>query len=100
MTVEQLLVAAVVGLGAGFLASRLVTEHRYGVVGDLVGGVVGALIGAFVLGVVITDGALAPLGIAAGSRVARIAVALIGAVILLAVVRVFAARGVVERRLG
>jgi uncharacterized membrane protein YeaQ/YmgE (transglycosylase-associated protein family) len=80
MTVEQLLVVAFVGLVAGFLASRLVTGHGYGVVGDIVVGIIGALIGAFVLGGFITDHSL----------VAQIVVAFIGAVILLVVLRLFA----------
>jgi uncharacterized membrane protein YeaQ/YmgE (transglycosylase-associated protein family) len=81
MTPEQLPLAAIVGLVAAFLASRLVTEHGYGVVGDIVVGVSGALIGASVLRAFITGGVLAPLGIAGGSPVAQIIVALIGAVV-------------------
>jgi uncharacterized membrane protein YeaQ/YmgE (transglycosylase-associated protein family) len=88
MTLEQLPLAAFVGLVAAVLASRLVTDHGYGVAGDIVVGVSGALIGVFVLGAVITGGVLAPLGIADGSPVARIVVPLIGAIVLLAVLRV------------
>jgi uncharacterized membrane protein YeaQ/YmgE (transglycosylase-associated protein family) len=88
MTLGQITVAALVGLMAAFLASRLVTEHGYGVVGDIVVGVSGAMIGAVVLGAFITHGVLAPLGIAGGSPVAQIIVPLIGAVIPLAVLRV------------
>jgi uncharacterized membrane protein YeaQ/YmgE (transglycosylase-associated protein family) len=93
MTLEQLLVVAFVGLVAGFLASRLASGHGYGVVGDIVVGVIGALIGAFILGAFITDHVLAPLGVAAGSLIAQIIVASIGAVILLAVLRLFAGSG-------
>jgi uncharacterized membrane protein YeaQ/YmgE (transglycosylase-associated protein family) len=88
MNLEQLPLAAFVGLVAAVLASRLVTEHGYGIAGDIVVGVSGALIGAFVLGAVITGGVLAPLGIADGSPIARIIVPLIGAVVLLAALRV------------
>jgi uncharacterized membrane protein YeaQ/YmgE (transglycosylase-associated protein family) len=88
MTLGQLTLSALVGLMAAFLASRLVTEHGYGVVGDIVAGVSGALIGAVVLGAFITRGVLAPLGIAGGSPVAQIIIPLIGAVVLLAVLRV------------
>jgi uncharacterized membrane protein YeaQ/YmgE (transglycosylase-associated protein family) len=59
---------------AALLASRLVTEHGYGVAGDIVVGVGGAMIGASVLRTFITGGVLAPLGIAGGSPVARIIV--------------------------
>jgi uncharacterized membrane protein YeaQ/YmgE (transglycosylase-associated protein family) len=88
MTTEQLPLAAIVGLVAAFVASRLVTEHGYGVIGDIVVGVSGAMIGASVLRAFITGGVLAPLGIAGGSSVAQIIVPLIGAVVLLAVLRV------------
>jgi uncharacterized membrane protein YeaQ/YmgE (transglycosylase-associated protein family) len=90
MTLEQLLIVALVGLVAGYLASRVVTGRGYGVAGDIVVGVIGALIGALILGAFITNNILAPLGIAAGSLVAQIIVAFIGAVILLAVLRLFA----------
>jgi uncharacterized membrane protein YeaQ/YmgE (transglycosylase-associated protein family) len=103
MTPEQLPLAAIVGLVAAFLASRLVTEHGYGVVGDIVVGVSGALIGASVLRAFITGGVLAPLGIAGGSPVAQIIVALIGAVVPLAVLRVVrtaAWAGATERAAG
>jgi uncharacterized membrane protein YeaQ/YmgE (transglycosylase-associated protein family) len=89
MTLEQLLVVLFVGLVAGFLASRVVTGHGFGVGGDIVVGVIGALIGAFLLGGFITDHILVPLGIAAGSLVAQIIVAFIGALILLALLRAF-----------
>jgi len=100
MSVEQLLVILFVGLVAGFLASRLVTGHGFGVGGDIVIGVVGALIGAFILGAFITDHILVPLGIAAGSLVAQIIVAFIGAVILLALLRVFTGSGYGRGRWG
>jgi uncharacterized membrane protein YeaQ/YmgE (transglycosylase-associated protein family) len=93
MTLGQLTLAALVGLMAAFLASRLATEHGYGVVGDIVVGVSGAMIGAVVLGAFITRGVLAPLGIAGGSPVAQIVVPLIGAVVLLALLRVVRTAG-------
>jgi uncharacterized membrane protein YeaQ/YmgE (transglycosylase-associated protein family) len=98
MTLEQLLVIAFVGLVAGYLASRVVTGHGYGVAGDIIVGVIGALIGAYVLGQFITDHVLVPLGIGAGSLVAQIIVAFIGAVILLAVLRLFTRSGMGRRR--
>jgi uncharacterized membrane protein YeaQ/YmgE (transglycosylase-associated protein family) len=100
MTLEQLLVVLFVGLVAGYLASRVVTGHGFGVGGDIVVGVLGALIGAFILGAWVTDHILVPLGIAAGSLVAEIIVAFIGAVILLAVLRLVAGRGLGGRRWG
>ena len=93
MTLEQLLVLALVGLVAGFLASRLVTGHGYGVVGDIVVGILGAVIGWFVLGGFITDHVLVPLGLPTGSIVGQIIVAFIGAAILLAALRLFTGGG-------
>jgi uncharacterized membrane protein YeaQ/YmgE (transglycosylase-associated protein family) len=100
MTVEQLLVVLFVGLVAGFLASRLVTGHGFGVAGDIVVGVIGALLGAFILGAFITDHILVPLGIAGGSLIAQIIVAFIGAVILLVILRAVTGSGYGRRRWG
>ena len=43
------IVSLVIGLIAGALASRVVSGHGYGMVGDLVVGVVGALIGGWLV---------------------------------------------------
>jgi uncharacterized membrane protein YeaQ/YmgE (transglycosylase-associated protein family) len=93
ITLQEFLIVVLVGLVAGFLASRVVMGHGYGVVGDIVVGVVGALIGAYILGAFINDHVLAPLGVAAGSLGARIVVAFIGAILLLAVLHLFTGRG-------
>ena len=93
ITPGELLIVILVGLVAGFLASRVVSGHGYGVIGDIIVGVIGALIGAYVLGAFINDHVLVPLGVAAGSIGARIVVAFIGAIILLAILHLFAGRG-------
>jgi uncharacterized membrane protein YeaQ/YmgE (transglycosylase-associated protein family) len=98
MTLEQLLILALVGLVAGFLASRVVSGHGYGMIGDIVVGVVGALLGWFVLGAFLTDHVLSPLGLAAGSLVGQIIVAFIGALILLALLHLVTAMGGAGRR--
>ncbi len=90
MTLEHLLVILLVGLVAGFLASHLVSGHGYGVVGDIVVGVLGALLSYLVLATFITNVILVPLGIAAASLLGEIIIAFIGAVILLAVLRLVA----------
>jgi uncharacterized membrane protein YeaQ/YmgE (transglycosylase-associated protein family) len=100
MTLEELLIVLFVGLVAGFLASRVVSGHGYGVLGDVVVGVIGALAGAYVLGAFINDQLLVPLGVTAGSLGARIVVAFIGAVLLLAILRMFAGRGGSRGRSG
>jgi uncharacterized membrane protein YeaQ/YmgE (transglycosylase-associated protein family) len=72
------LVWIIVGLVAGFLASRFVKGGGYGLIGDLVVGLLGAVIGGFLVGFFVhtTVGLF-------GS----IVVAFIGAVILLFIVR-------------
>jgi uncharacterized membrane protein YeaQ/YmgE (transglycosylase-associated protein family) len=72
-----LLVWVIVGLVAGFLASRFVKGGGYGLVGDLVIGVIGAVVGSFLLGFIVHTTGL----------FGSIVVAFIGAVILLFIVR-------------
>ena len=81
---DFLIVVLLVGLVAGFLASHVVAGHGYGLIGDIVVGILGALLGYFLAGV---------LGIVATSIVAQIIIAFIGAVILLAVLRLVTGRG-------
>lgn len=70
----------VVGLIAGFLASRVMGSGGYGLIGDIVVGLVGAFIGGLVCGaLVVGDYGL----------VGSIVVAFIGACLLIWVVRLF-----------
>ncbi len=69
----------VVGLVAGFLASRVMRGGGYGLIGDIVVGLIGAFIGGWLAGV---------LGIGVGSSsslIVSIIVAFIGACILIAI---------------
>lgn len=95
---DHLLIAVLVGLAAGFLASHVVSGHGYGVVGDVVVGILGALVGTFVLGGLISAYVLGPLGVAAGTILGQIILAFIGAVIVLAILRLVAGRGGYRRR--
>ncbi|RKG90527.1 GlsB/YeaQ/YmgE family stress response membrane protein [Corallococcus praedator] len=79
MGLEAILLWAVIGLIAGWLASAVV-GGGYGVVGDIVVGVVGAFLGGFIFRAL---GTSAPFGGLAGT----IFVAFIGAVVLLLVLR-------------
>jgi uncharacterized membrane protein YeaQ/YmgE (transglycosylase-associated protein family) len=98
MTFDQLLLLLLVGLVAGFLATHMVSGHGYGLVGDIVVGILGALVGFLLLGAWLSVHILAPLGIAAASVLGQVIIALIGAVILLALVRLVAGMG--NRRPG
>lgn len=73
----------VVGLVAGFLASRFVKGSGYGLIGDLIVGLIGAIIGGFALGFFV-HGTVGLFG--------TVVVAFIGAVVLLFIVR-WATRG-------
>jgi uncharacterized membrane protein YeaQ/YmgE (transglycosylase-associated protein family) len=78
----SILVWAVIGLIAGFLASKVMTGHGKGIVADIVVGVIGAIAGGVIarfLGVTTS--------LTSHSFVAEIVVAFAGAIILLAVLR-------------
>ncbi|QSQ19807.1 GlsB/YeaQ/YmgE family stress response membrane protein [Pyxidicoccus parkwayensis] len=79
MSLETILVWAVIGLIAGWLASAVV-GGGYGLIGDIVVGVVGAFLGGFIFRALGTG---TPFGGLAGT----IFVAFIGAVVLLLVLR-------------
>lgn len=98
ITLDDFLVILLVGAVAGFLATHLVSGRGYGLVGDLVVGIVGALIGSFLLGGIISTYILAPLGVAAASILGQIVVALVGAVVLLAILHLLVRGGGRSRR--
>ncbi|MBF5044543.1 GlsB/YeaQ/YmgE family stress response membrane protein [Aggregicoccus sp. 17bor-14] len=79
MTLETILVWAVIGLVAGWLASAVV-GGGYGLIGDIVVGIVGAFLGGFIFRAL---GSGAPFGGLAGT----IFVAFVGAVVLLLILR-------------
>jgi len=73
----------IVGLIAGWLASMIMGRGGYGVVGDIVVGLVGALVGGFLAGLL----GLGGLDSNAPFSIGTLIVAILGAVILIAVVR-------------
>ena len=83
MTLEHLLITCAIGILAGWLASLVMKGGGSGVLRDLIIGLVGGLIGGWLLPKV----GLIPPG---GPYVASILTAFIGAVILLAIVRLVA----------
>ncbi len=86
----SILVWALIGLIAGFLASKVVTGHGKGIVGDIVIGIIGALAGELLARYLGVTSA-----ITSHSIIAEVVIAFAGAVILLAVLR---AAGVGRRR--
>jgi uncharacterized membrane protein YeaQ/YmgE (transglycosylase-associated protein family) len=81
---ENLLVIALIGIVAGWLAGKIVDGGGFGLIGDLIVGVVGAFIG---------DWLLPRLNIHLGvGTIALIVNATIGAIVLLVIIRVVAGR--------
>jgi len=79
MDITSLLIWLIVGAIAGWLAGQIMKGGGFGLVGDIVVGIIGALLGGFLLG-----GFFASLGI-----IGALITAVIGAVILLFVVKLF-----------
>ena len=66
------------GLAAGWLASRILKEKNIGLLGSMVLGVVGAIVGAYVFEF---------LGISSGGIIGNLVSALVGAIILIYIIR-------------
>src|SRR5436305_14534157 len=79
----------IVGLIAGFLASRVMRGGGYGLIGDIVVGIVGAFIGGWVAGFLGLGGSYGLIG--------SIVIAFIGACILIAIFHAVS-RGAPRRR--
>jgi len=77
----------VVGLIAGWLASQVMRGGGYGLIGDIIVGVVGALLGGF-----LATTLLKMPNPVNGINVTSILVAFIGAVILIAILRMVSGR--------
>ena len=75
---QNLIVFLVVGVAAGWLAGKIMKGSGFGLVGDLVVGVIGAFIGVWLFGV---------LGISAGGFLGLLVAAIVGALLLLYVLR-------------
>ena len=80
----SILLWLVVGLIAGFLASRVMRGGGYGLIGDIVVGLIGALLGGFLASL---------LGFGSYGLLGSIIVAFIGACVLIAVLRAVSRRG-------
>jgi uncharacterized membrane protein YeaQ/YmgE (transglycosylase-associated protein family) len=74
-----LIIWLVIGLLAGFVASRVMGAGGYGLVGDIIVGLVGAFIGGLLANLLIPDANFGLIG--------SIIVAIIGACILIAILR-------------
>jgi uncharacterized membrane protein YeaQ/YmgE (transglycosylase-associated protein family) len=84
---DNIIVLLLVGLIAGFLASKVMTGRGMGLIWDIVVGILGAFLGGWLAGL---------MGISVGSLLAEIVVAFVGAVILLFVFRMVVRRGMIR----
>ena len=75
----QFLWFILIGIAAGWLAGQVMKGGGYGLVGDLIVGVIGGLLGGFLFGL---------LGISAGGLLGSLVTATVGAVVLIALLRV------------
>ena len=73
----------VLGLIAGWLAGQIMRGGGYGLVGDIVLGVLGALIGGWITGAVLGR------DMVNGFNIETLIVAVVGAIILIAISRLF-----------
>jgi uncharacterized membrane protein YeaQ/YmgE (transglycosylase-associated protein family) len=74
----------IVGLVAGWLASRISGGSGFGLIGDLVVGVIGAFVGGFLFNL---------MGLSASGTIGSIIVATVGAVVFLWILRMFTGTG-------
>jgi len=79
MDLIGLLIFLLIGAVAGWLAGLIMKGGGFGVLGNILVGIVGAFIGGFVFRIA---------GIAAGGLIGSIVTATVGAVLLLAAVRI------------
>ena len=77
----------VVGLIAGWLASQVMRGGSYGLIGDIIVGIVGAVIGGYLARQLNIPGAAVT-----GINVTSVLVAFVGAVILIAILRLVSGR--------
>ena len=78
MSVQNLIVFLVIGVVAGWLAGRIMKGGGFGLLGDMVVGVIGAFVGGWLFGL---------LGITTGGILGLLVTALVGALVLLYVIR-------------
>lgn len=78
MNLPSLLSFLIIGLVAGWLASRIMRGGGFGLVGDMIVGVVGAFIGGWLFDL---------LGLTIGGILGSLVMALVGAILLLYVLR-------------
>jgi len=80
----------VLGLIAGWLAGIVMRGGGYGIIGDIVLGILGAIIGGWLTGILLGR------DVVSGFNIETLIVAVIGAIVLIAISRLFTGRRVAE----
>jgi len=78
MDIQSLLIFLVIGAAAGWLAGVILKGGGFGLLADIVIGIVGAVLGGFLFGV---------LGITAGGPIGGFITAVVGAIVLILIIR-------------
>jgi uncharacterized membrane protein YeaQ/YmgE (transglycosylase-associated protein family) len=91
---DTILIWCLVGLVAGFLASRVALGHGLGLFGDIIVGILGAFLGGFLVSILHVN-----VQVIGHPIISQMIVAFAGAVILLLVVRLFSGAGARRRSL-
>lgn len=81
---DTILIWALVGLVAGFLASHLALGHGLGLFGDVIVGILGALLGGFLASVLGIN-----IAVVGHPIISAMIIAFIGAALVLLIVRMF-----------
>jgi uncharacterized membrane protein YeaQ/YmgE (transglycosylase-associated protein family) len=84
LDLDTILIWALVGLVAGFLASHLALGHGLGLFGDVIVGILGALIGGFLASLLGIN-----IAVIGHPIISAMIIAFVGAALLLLVVRLF-----------
>lgn len=88
LDLDTILIWCLVGLVAGFLASRVALGHGLGLFGDIIVGILGAFLGGFLAAIFHIN-----VQVIGHPIISEMVVAFAGAVILLLAVRLFAGAG-------
>jgi len=80
LTLQLIITIIIIGLIAGFIAGRIMKGRGFGLLGDLIIGILGSFLGGYLAG---------KIGFASHTIWAQIIVAILGACILLWVIRLF-----------
>ncbi len=89
MTVGEFLTVLLIGLIAGWLTGVVMKGRGYGVLADIILGIVGAVVGGFLFG---------QLGISAYGFIGRVAIAVVGTIVLVGVAHLLGGRTIEAKR--